>query len=237
MAIVHFTFQRSEVPAGAVNVKGSIQAYEREERGPDFKPTGLVHYGPFPLWTWETHNGLCLFEREHNMRDDSDFHMYVWNEEKQDVDDIMFASTRGWSYPSMASYVDATPEIKAKYAALVAKREEAERVFQAERRAHLAATTPNKGTRVKLVRNAKHKGETFAKGLIGTVTWFGKDQFKVGRSSRYMTGMQASIAKQLHARYGDPRENMRVGVRFEDGRTAFLNAQAVEVTQDEEVSA
>ena len=66
---------------------------------------------------WETHQGLCLSEREANYYDDSDFYMAVWNEEKQQPESIMFASTRGWSYPALGSFVDATPEIIAKWEA------------------------------------------------------------------------------------------------------------------------
>lgn len=65
--------------------------------------------------TIHTHVGKCLSEREHNMRDDSDFYMTVWNDEKNAPESICFASTRGWSYPCMGSFVDATDEVKAKY--------------------------------------------------------------------------------------------------------------------------
>lgn len=67
-----------------------------------------------PIVLYESHKGVCLSESEQNGRDDSDFFMRVWNEEKQCVQSIMFATTRGWSYPCLASHVDATPEVCAK---------------------------------------------------------------------------------------------------------------------------
>ena len=93
MPIVHFTRDAETVPAEAVNVR----------EGTD----GLTLY--------DTHVGLCLRERERNMHDDSDFYMLVWNEELEVPEEICFASTRGWCYPSMASHVDATAEVIEKW--------------------------------------------------------------------------------------------------------------------------
>lgn len=70
--------------------------------------------------TYETHHGLCLEDREINGYDDSDFYMIVWNRELNKSEKIVFASTRGWSYPCYGSSVDATPEVRAAYAAYIA---------------------------------------------------------------------------------------------------------------------
>lgn len=64
---------------------------------------------------WETNAGMCISERERNMHDDSDFFMTVWSESLNKPVEIMYASTRGWSYPAMNSFVDATPEVLQKY--------------------------------------------------------------------------------------------------------------------------
>ena len=64
---------------------------------------------------WETHKGLCISEREANYYDDSDFYMTVWDEEKNEPKSIIFATTRGWTYPALNSYVDATEEVIYKY--------------------------------------------------------------------------------------------------------------------------
>ncbi len=69
------------------------------------------------LILYKTHQGLCLFEREANFHDDSDFYMMVWNSETKAPQEICFASTRGWSYPCLGSAVDATPEVFAAYEA------------------------------------------------------------------------------------------------------------------------
>jgi hypothetical protein len=79
------------------------------------------------VWLRKTHIGKCIKEREANGRDDSDFYMTVWNDETNSPEEILFATTRGWSYPCFSSSVDATPEVLAKYDAYVkaafAKRE------------------------------------------------------------------------------------------------------------------
>jgi hypothetical protein len=69
------------------------------------------------LVLYTSHHGLCISERESNGRDDSDFYMLIWDEEAQAPYEVMFATTRGWSYPCMASSPDATPEVMAAYEA------------------------------------------------------------------------------------------------------------------------
>lgn len=64
---------------------------------------------------YESHHGLCLFEREMNGYDDSDFYMTVWDEENGCAKEIMFATTRGWTYPCYGSRPDASEEVWAKY--------------------------------------------------------------------------------------------------------------------------
>lgn len=69
------------------------------------------------LILYTTHHGLCLYEREENGYDDSDFFMTVWNPEKNCPEEICFASTRGWTYPCYGSKADATPEVIAAWEA------------------------------------------------------------------------------------------------------------------------
>src|ERR1700748_532986 len=76
----------------------------------------VARMGGKGLILWHTHVGLCLADRSYNGFDDSDFYMLVWNEEKGEAEEICFATTRGWSYPAYGSWVDATDEVKAKYA-------------------------------------------------------------------------------------------------------------------------
>ena len=71
------------------------------------------------VWCWKEHEGFCVRDRERNGYNDSDFLMLIFNPDHNGDDDmfreIEFATTRGWSYPAMASSVDAGPEILAKY--------------------------------------------------------------------------------------------------------------------------
>lgn len=134
MPIVHFTWAASDVPADAQNVR-----VQEGSGRPYLYINGKYHdcAGPCrPMWTYETQVGKCLYEREHNMRDDSDFYMTYWDEAQERPVNVMFATTRGWSYPAMASRVDATPEVKAKYEAW---RKEQARLHQIEMRKAQAA--------------------------------------------------------------------------------------------------
>src|SRR4051812_33367012 len=68
------------------------------------------------IYRVESHKGLVLSTGEYNGYDDTDFYAVVWKEEKGNTERVTYASTRGWTYPNGAT-VDATDEVKAKYAA------------------------------------------------------------------------------------------------------------------------
>ena len=155
------------------------------------------------VWLVETHKGLVLELREINGYDDSDFYARVWNDEKGEVERVIYASTRGWTYPNGAA-VDATDEVKAKYAALCAKELAAARAAAAARE----AATPAKGKRAKTVRAVKGKSKIEA-GVTGTIFWVGEDRFS--RS------------------YYGARPKMRVGFEADDGRKVFIAGDAVAV--------
>lgn len=98
MPIIHMITDLTKLPNDAKNLK----------------PCGE---GPEGLHTYETHHGLCVAEREHNMYDDSDFYMVVLDEETDTFKEVMFASTRGWTYPCMASHRDAPKDLLDRYLA------------------------------------------------------------------------------------------------------------------------
>ena len=128
MPIIHMTFKPEEAPANAVNLKPYT--------GND---------GPDGLYTYETHHGLCIGEREANHYHDSDFFMIVLNSETDQFEEVLFASTRGWTYPCMASHRDASPELMERYLAeQQAKRdamyEAAERRSRERREAEIKAS-------------------------------------------------------------------------------------------------
>ena len=157
------------------------------------------------IYTVETHKGLVLSLGEYNGRDDSDFYAVVWNEETGHTERIVYASTRGWTYPNGAA-VDATDEVKAKYAA---RCEKITAELRAKRAAEKAAE-PTKGKRAKTVRAVKGKNAIEA-GVTGTIFWLGMDRF----APRAVYGVAPK---------------MRVGFEADDGRKVFLPASAVEVT-------
>ena len=74
--------------------------------------------------------GCVLNTGEYNGYHDSDFYAVVWDAEKQDARRVVYASTRGWSYPNSA-VVDATPEVIAEWKAwgerVLAERKAAEK--------------------------------------------------------------------------------------------------------------
>lgn len=78
-----------------------------------------VKLGPNVYATYESHHGLCIEDFERNGYDDSDWYMVVWNPEKRETETILFASTRGWSYPCYGSKPDASPETLEAYAQYV----------------------------------------------------------------------------------------------------------------------
>lgn len=162
---------------------------------PSITPEGSIY-----LQT--THVGVVLELREMNGYDDSDFYAVVWDTEKGETKRVVYASTRGWTYPNGAA-VDATPEVLAAYTAWTDKRRaEAMRLaLEAE------AKEPKVGRRVKVV-----KGRKVPIGSSGEVFWYGPDKFE---DRRYTPSFM-------------PRK-MRCGVKLENGDKVFTAADNVEV--------
>jgi hypothetical protein len=148
MPIINMTSDLASVPADALNLRDVQAAYQTK----------------FPLWTYESHNGLCLENRERNGYDDSDFYMVIWNPATQAPESITYASTRGWSYPCYGSSVDATPEVRAAYDAYNQRLYEAARA----RAAAEEAARPAKGKMLRVV-----KGRKVPVGTVGLCVWIG----------------------------------------------------------------
>jgi hypothetical protein len=153
MAIIEFSFDRKVAPADAVGVLLGFTGTSYV----DDKYIDTV--GPRAYWVWKTHVGLCLKDREMNGYDDSDFYMTVWDEEKNEPREIMFASTRGWTYPSYGSFVDATPEVRAKYDAWVAAGREASRKADRKNKALVLRTTR------KVIRQTVGGGDAYVRAI------------------------------------------------------------------------
>ena len=158
---------------------------------------------------WETHQGLCLNDWERNGYDDSDFFMDVWNPEKRCVETILFATTRGWTYPSYGSKPDATPEViaevkvwRAEQAALVlaaqrlAKANELRAIRQKIRA--LAERYAFKPYRLaKLVRTEKSDRGSAALRLLTSSRL--KNQFRIKMQTQLVDWL-----KQVEPKYDSP---------------------------------
>jgi hypothetical protein len=147
----------------------------------------------FVVVTYESEHGLCLEKCERNGYDDSDFYMIVWNPETGKAENITYASTRGWSYPCYASYVDATPDVRAAYDAACKAETRRLRIQGAwdARRAEmsLAAKAGITRTDVKRLRNAVGRNWDAVRRLLIT---------------NVRSGFKKSIRAQIIAWVQDP---------------------------------
>lgn len=134
-----------------------------------------------------SHHGLCIADYEHNGHEDSDFYMIVWNEDKQAAEHIMFATTRGWSYPCMGSSPDATPEIMAKYNAWELARKRRNKIIKkVELRAMIKS-------------DAKLVGLSYfeAKRLHATCDSYYESVLRLMGTKKFRSTFRASLAAQV----------------------------------------
>lgn len=211
MAIVHMAHKREEIPADAQNVRDDSNSWRPQPDSPEAMAkmdeiqrryaNTPERCAAFQLFTYESHIGLCIEDRERNGRDDSDFYMIVWNEEKQAPESIEYASTRGWSYPCYGSKVDATPEVLAKYQAWRTAREREARINHDIEQ----STLPKWGREVRII-----KGRKYAHGLTGDVFW------------------TSDPVRSRYNPFSMPKAE-RIGVRLVDGSRIFIAASNLEV--------
>jgi hypothetical protein len=149
--------------------------------GTDDKGHGIYETVEQILFLYDSHVGLCLEDREENGHDDSDFYMLVWNPTEQKIDRIMFATTRGWTYPCMGSSADATPEVKAAAAEYLRNRF----LESLKAKNHSDARTPAFGKLVKVV-----KGRKVPVGTQGEVSWTGFDKYAFGGKPKLRIGIR-----------------------------------------------
>lgn len=115
-------------------------------------------------WVEVTHKGLVLALREENGYDDSDFYAVVWDASEGRPRDVLYASTRAWTYSNGAT-VDATAAVRAAYDAYLRRQavERAQALTEREQR------TVRKGKTVRVVGGVK-----VPVGLVGTCHWIGE---------------------------------------------------------------
>lgn len=171
-----------------------------------------------PIIMHETHIGLVLSTGENNGYDDSDFYAIVWDDEKGQPERIVYASTRGWSYPNNAT-VDATEEIKAKYEAWSSAsiaRQRASKVAQ-------ELATPHVGKTVEITG-----GRKLSIGTQAIVGWYGRDRFD--RSGQYRRGPTLNDVGIYDPTARAQKDGFRVGLRVEGyDKLVFVNAMHVRV--------
>lgn len=128
-----------------------------------------------------TYIGCVVSLREMNGYDDSDFFAMVWDEAKGEFREVMYATTRGWTYPNSAK-VDASPEVKEKYEAHLQAIQKARQ----ERYRKEEAAAIRIGKRVEVF-----KGRKVAIGTLAEVFWVGPCKFnrnKVNAGIRLLNG-------------------------------------------------
>lgn len=141
-----------------------------------------------------THQGLCLVDFERNMYDDSDFYMTVWNPVTKRPSNIMFATTRGWSYPCYNSWVDATPEVRAEYEAFKAYQDRLSEVLARRRaRQHDAEVARKAGLNRAQVQRLRE--------TVGHSAW---DGVKRLITANLRSGFRMSLRQQVIAWINDP---------------------------------
>lgn len=145
--------------------------------------------GPYDPSEYEvSFEGAVLAEFERNFHDDSDFYAVVWDAEAQDVREIQYATTRGWTYRNSVR-VDATDEVRAAAGEVLARRYSA----AAAAKANAEARVPKLGSRVRVV-----KGRKVPVGTEGTVFWVGPDRYKSSKwGTVYRVGIKTADGKHF----------------------------------------
>ena len=125
MPIINFVFSEEE----AKKVFQNNENLPPHRRAHNLRVSS-TKYSDKDIWLYDTHVGYCIRDYERNGYDDSDFYMTYWNPVTNKPEDICFASTRGWTYPSYGSRMDATPDIQKKYEDYIAYQRKYENVMR-----------------------------------------------------------------------------------------------------------
>lgn len=122
--------------------------------------------------------GCVVSLREANYYDDSDFYATYFNAETGKFEEVCYASTRGWTY-HCGAFVDATPEVMAKWEAKCAEEAKAYRERVAERE----AATVRTGKTVKVVAGRKVPVGSVWQVLYVCASKFGGFSAKLGNAA------------------------------------------------------
>lgn len=165
-----------------------------------YHPDRLIHVREFA-------KGATVAMREANGYDDSDFFATYYDAEQDKFVEVMYGTTRGWTYPANAT-IDATQEIAAKYEAHLKAMWRA----RAEREAAIEAKRPRKGKRC-LITAKRGKAAKFS-GQEGTIFW----------------------TQEMRSQYGTWHYGTRVGVDV-NGERVFVNDTGIIVVACDDVAA
>lgn len=179
-----------------------------------------------PLWMETKYVGCVIGTGERNGYHDSDFTAHLWMGE--DYETIVYATTRGWTYPNNAK-ADLSGENKAAYDAYRAAKAaaaKAERARAQAEREDLEAHMPSKFAVVR-VQTGRMRG--LSKGMVGIVLWEGHCNYSGEVKVGVWFGDQEGDQKQLvfKARSGSKGLNFRAILPGEEGyesRPDFVKA-------------
>lgn len=148
----------------------------------------------------ESFTGAVLDLRERNGYNDSDFYAIVWDAERGSLREIMYGTTRFWTYHN-AAVIDAASDVIETAMAWYRERWIASRI-ETER---VRSLYPDKGKTVTVDKGRKHLGVT------GVVQWIGVDQYRSTRwITRHRVGLKVDGQSKLvfvsmeHVRVLDP---------------------------------
>lgn len=134
--------------------------------------------GGSPVVLLDYAHGAVVKTWERNGYDDSDFMAMYYDHEAGEFKTVMFATTRGWSYPCYGASEDATPEVLAIWNAA----RERGLVTEQAQREWAAATAPGRGRRA--VITAQRGQAKHLNGREGEVFWAQEQRSQFGTWSR-----------------------------------------------------
>lgn len=157
-----------------------------------------------PLYMKTTHIGQVIEIGERNYYDDSDFFARVWDGEN--ISEIEYATTRGWTYPNNA-WIDATPEVIAEVKTYREKKAQEFRAAEKAKAEKIAAE--------QAAKRAQHNAE---KEKISAMK---------NKSVRVMCKKKEEVGNLFWIGLSKTGDTLRVGVKKPTGEVIWANANMI----------
>ena len=145
-------------------------------------------------------SGYILSQHEQNGYHDSYFSERIFIADEMRVESVSTGAT-AYGCPAYSTLLpwlkDAPQEVKDKYVDFFKANRKKQVAYAISLQAEDYCREVRVGSKIRLIKQKKSKGETYAKGLVGQVFWKGKDNYSQGE---------------------------RYGLQFEDGRKLFVTA-------------